>query len=69
MNQVRGLVLNDGDSFGSAFWYLVTAQPSYHANANRLRDGSLDDFKDYVLNGVGGDWSPARESMWNAVNQ
>ncbi|KAJ2780582.1 hypothetical protein H4R18_003377 [Coemansia javaensis] len=68
MNSVRGLVLNDDDSFGSAFWFLVTTAPQYHASASRLRDGNLDDFKSYVVDAVGGTWDDGRESTWHAVN-
>ncbi|KAJ2764676.1 hypothetical protein IWQ56_004399, partial [Coemansia nantahalensis] len=68
MNQVRGRVLGDDDSFGAAFWYLVHSAPQYHSDPSKLRDGNLDDFKDYVVNGVGGAWSQERENAWNLVN-
>ncbi|KAJ1894646.1 hypothetical protein LPJ81_005120, partial [Coemansia sp. IMI 209127] len=50
MNNVRALVLNDDDSFGSGFWYLVNQAPNYYNKANKLRSGNADDFKDYVVN-------------------
>ncbi|KAJ1641569.1 eukaryotic translation initiation factor 2-alpha kinase, partial [Coemansia asiatica] len=46
------LVLNPEDSFGSGFWYLVEKALSFHGDENKLRDGNLDDFKDYVQNGI-----------------
>ncbi|KAJ2732411.1 hypothetical protein IW152_003806 [Coemansia sp. BCRC 34962] len=68
MNSVRGLVLNDNDSFGSGFWYLVTHAVAYHNSAGKLRDGNLDDFKDYVVSGVGASWDSTRQTIWEAVN-
>ncbi|KAJ2490197.1 hypothetical protein IWW37_003383 [Coemansia sp. RSA 2050] len=67
-NNVRALVLNDNDSFGSAFWYLVNKAPAYHAKADRLRSGNADDFKDYIVNGVGAGWDDSRHSIWETVN-
>ncbi|KAJ2867057.1 hypothetical protein GGH94_001123 [Coemansia aciculifera] len=67
MNNVRALVLNDNDSFGSGFWYLVTNAAAYH-NTGKLRDGNLEDFKDYVLTGVGASWDSARQTIWETVN-
>ncbi|KAJ2724789.1 hypothetical protein GGI07_001750 [Coemansia sp. Benny D115] len=68
-NSVRSLVLNDNDSFGAAFWYLVTVAPSYHNNLGKLRFGNADDFKDYVVNGVGAGWDSNRQSIWETVNR
>ncbi|KAJ2003979.1 hypothetical protein GGI04_000656 [Coemansia thaxteri] len=68
MNNVRALVLNDNDSFGSAFWYLTTQAASYHNNATRLRSGNASDFKNYVVNGVRASWSSDRQATWKAVN-
>ncbi|KAJ2656313.1 hypothetical protein IWW48_005104 [Coemansia sp. RSA 1200] len=62
------LVLNDDDSFGSAFWYLVTKAPQYHGNESRLRAGNAADFQDYVVNGVHGGWEPKRGDVWTRVN-
>ncbi|KAJ2038323.1 hypothetical protein GGI03_005152 [Coemansia sp. RSA 2337] len=67
MNSVRALVLNDNDSFGSGFWYLVTNAAAYH-NTGKLRDGNLEDFKDYVLTGVGAGWDSDRQTIWETVN-
>ncbi|KAI8319463.1 hypothetical protein GQ54DRAFT_299318 [Martensiomyces pterosporus] len=67
-NAVRALVLNDDDSFGSGFWYLVNKASAYHNGASKLRDGNADDFKDYITTGVGADWDEARLTVWNAVN-
>ncbi|KAJ2744327.1 hypothetical protein GGI20_003054 [Coemansia sp. BCRC 34301] len=67
-NNVRALVLNDNDSFGSGFWYLVTKAPGYHAKPDRLRDGNVDDFKDYIVNGVGAGWDSSRQTIWETVN-
>ncbi|KAJ2855223.1 hypothetical protein FB639_006257, partial [Coemansia asiatica] len=50
--KVMDLVLNPEDSFGSGFWYLVEKASSFHGDENKLRDGNLDDFKDYVQNGI-----------------
>ncbi|KAJ2696551.1 hypothetical protein H4218_004535 [Coemansia sp. IMI 209128] len=66
MNAVRALVLNDDDSFGAGFWYLVTNAKAYHNG--KLGDGSLDDFMDYVVTGVGASWDNARKIIWQAVN-
>ncbi|KAJ1893978.1 hypothetical protein LPJ66_005454 [Kickxella alabastrina] len=68
MNKVRKLVLGDDDSFGAAFWYLVTAAPAYHNSTTKLREGNVDDFKDYVVNGVGAGWENERQSVWARVN-
>ncbi|KAJ2559515.1 hypothetical protein EV175_000309 [Coemansia sp. RSA 1933] len=56
-NAVRALVLDDNDSFGSGFWYLVNHASSYYNNANKLRSGNSADFKDYVVTGVGAGWT------------
>ncbi|KAJ1641565.1 eukaryotic translation initiation factor 2-alpha kinase, partial [Coemansia asiatica] len=63
------LVLNPEDSFGSGFWYLVEKASSFHGDENKLRDGNLDDFKDYVQNGIVTDWSQEREDWWTKANQ
>ncbi|KAJ2826438.1 hypothetical protein GGI24_002916, partial [Coemansia furcata] len=68
MNSVRALVLNDNDSFGSGFWYLVTNAAAYHNAADKLRDGNASDFKDYVVNGVGAGWDDSRQTVWETVN-
>ncbi|KAJ2896899.1 hypothetical protein GGI21_005000, partial [Coemansia aciculifera] len=68
LNNVRALVLNDNDSFGSGFWYLVNHAAAYHNAADKLRDGNFDDFKDYVVNGVGAGWDDGRQTIWEAVN-
>ncbi|KAJ2523010.1 hypothetical protein H4217_000353 [Coemansia sp. RSA 1939] len=62
------LVLNDDDSFGSAFWFLTAKAPQYHNNDARLRAGNAADFKDYVVTGLNGGWDPRREDVWNRVN-
>ncbi|KAJ1961269.1 hypothetical protein GGI12_003342 [Dipsacomyces acuminosporus] len=67
-NQVRELVLNDNDSFGSGFWYLVSKAKEYHNNPAKLRDGSASDFKDYCSTGVGAGWEDARLDVWKAVD-
>ncbi|KAJ2450969.1 hypothetical protein EV183_003929 [Coemansia sp. RSA 2336] len=67
MNQVRELVLNDNDSFGSGFWYLVKKAPSYH-NTQKL-DGSLDSFKQYCETAVGASWDDSRGQLWETVNK
>ncbi|KAJ2744328.1 hypothetical protein GGI20_003055 [Coemansia sp. BCRC 34301] len=67
-NAVRALVLNDDDSFGSGFWYLVNNAAAYHEKADKLRDGNLDDFKDYVVTGVGAGWDSTRQTIWETVN-
>ncbi|KAJ1783194.1 hypothetical protein LPJ59_006646, partial [Coemansia sp. RSA 2399] len=51
-NAVLDLVLDDDDSFGSGFWYLVNHASGYYNNANKLRDGNSADFQDYITNGV-----------------
>ncbi|KAJ2718161.1 hypothetical protein GGI07_005864 [Coemansia sp. Benny D115] len=66
---VRDLVLQPDDTFGSGFWYLVTAAPKYHGDESKLRDGNLEDFKDYVINGVIADWDADRQSWWEATNK
>ncbi|KAJ2016579.1 hypothetical protein GGI03_005153 [Coemansia sp. RSA 2337] len=68
LNNVRALVLNDNDSFGSAFWYLVNKASGYHAKADKLRSGNADDFKDYIVNGVGAGWDDTRHTIWETVN-
>ncbi|KAJ2632980.1 hypothetical protein H4R22_000837 [Coemansia sp. RSA 1290] len=65
-NQVRELVLNDNDSFGSGFWYLAKKAPAYH-NTQKL-DGNLDSFKQYCETAVGASWDDARGQMWETVN-
>ncbi|KAJ1799902.1 hypothetical protein LPJ59_001506 [Coemansia sp. RSA 2399] len=67
-NNVRALVLNDDDSFGSAFWYLVNHAAAYHGNDSHLRVGNFADFKDYVTNGVGAGWDDSRQTVWERVN-
>ncbi|KAJ1643449.1 hypothetical protein J3B02_003145 [Coemansia erecta] len=67
-NSVRELVLNDDDSFGAVFWYLVTQAPAFHNNPAKLRAGNADDFKEYVVNGVNAGWDDKRMSIWNQVN-
>ncbi|KAJ1803404.1 hypothetical protein LPJ56_005896 [Coemansia sp. RSA 2599] len=67
-NSVRELVLNDDDSFGAAFWYLVTQAPGYHNNPAKLRAGNADDFKEYVVSGVNAGWDDKRMSIWSQVN-
>ncbi|KAJ2803927.1 hypothetical protein H4S07_004349, partial [Coemansia furcata] len=67
-NNVRALVLNDNDSFGSAFWYLVTNAAAYHGKADKLRSGNASDFKDYIVNGVGAGWDDSRQTLWETVN-
>ncbi|KAJ2695050.1 hypothetical protein GGH99_000355 [Coemansia sp. RSA 1285] len=62
------LVLNDDDSFGSAFWFLTAKAPQYHNNDSRLRAGNIADFKDYVVTGLNGGWESRREDVWNRVN-
>ncbi|KAJ2718162.1 hypothetical protein GGI07_005865 [Coemansia sp. Benny D115] len=68
-NKVRELVLNPDDTFASGFWYLVTVATKYHGDESKLRDGNLDDFKDYVENGIVTTWSSAREQWWKEANQ
>ncbi|KAJ1727236.1 hypothetical protein LPJ61_004685 [Coemansia biformis] len=69
MNSVRALVIADeATSFGAGFWYLTTKTTGYYNNANALRDGNLDDFKAYCVSAVGAEWSPARSSIWTAVD-
>ncbi|KAJ2849726.1 hypothetical protein IWW36_002418 [Coemansia brasiliensis] len=67
MNQVRELVLNDNDSFGSGFWYLVNKASSYH-NSKKLVDGDLDSFKQYCETAVGATWDESRGQIWETVN-
>ncbi|KAJ2457005.1 hypothetical protein GGF42_002935 [Coemansia sp. RSA 2424] len=67
-NGVRALVLNDDDSFGSGFWYLVNSAAAYHDKADKLRESNLDDFKDYVVTGVGAGWDSTRQTIWETVN-
>ncbi|ORX71851.1 hypothetical protein DL89DRAFT_291139 [Linderina pennispora] len=62
------LVLGDDDSFGSGFWFLAHEASSYYNNPDKLRDGQWQDFKDYIVNGVGASWDDARNVTWNAVN-
>lgn len=63
--QVIGLVLNDRDSFGAGFWFLAT---QYLSKGKQLRDGSMEDFKAYMLNGVNTSWTAEREKWWKAAN-
>ncbi|KAJ1873474.1 hypothetical protein LPJ57_004935 [Coemansia sp. RSA 486] len=66
-NAVRDLVLNDNDSFGSGFWFLTEQAPTYN-QADKLKAGSLEDFKDYIENGINTDWDVARGDRWSLVN-
>ncbi|KAJ2157721.1 hypothetical protein GGF46_004298 [Coemansia sp. RSA 552] len=68
MNNVRSIVLNDNDSFGSAFWYLANVAPAFHNKPDKLRDGNVDDVVDYITNGVKTTWTPDREEVWRRVN-
>ncbi|KAJ2725892.1 hypothetical protein GGI07_000937 [Coemansia sp. Benny D115] len=69
MNAVRELVLNDDDSFGSGFWLLAKKKTEFHNAKDKLRDGNLDDFKDYMKNGIGLEsYEDIRTPVWNAVN-
>ncbi|KAJ1769385.1 hypothetical protein IW140_002311 [Coemansia sp. RSA 1813] len=65
---VLDLVLNDDDSFGAGFWYLVNHASSYYNNAEKLRDGNSADFQDYIVTGVGAGWSDDRMATWKTVN-
>ncbi|KAJ2078951.1 hypothetical protein H4R24_004122 [Coemansia sp. RSA 988] len=67
-NTVRQLVLDDNNSFGSAFWYLTSVKPEFHNKSDKLRDGNMDDFKDYIENGVQTTWDDGRQSIWESVN-
>ncbi|KAJ2672418.1 hypothetical protein GGI25_005127 [Coemansia spiralis] len=67
MASVLALVLNDDDSFGSGFWYLVKKASKYH-NSGKLADGNQNDFQDYVVNGVGASWSNDRLTIWQSVD-
>ncbi|KAJ1877994.1 hypothetical protein LPJ57_003655 [Coemansia sp. RSA 486] len=67
VNALRALVLNDNDSFGSGFWYLVNHASAYH-DTGKIAEDSLDSFKDYVQNGVGASWDDARQTIWETVN-
>ncbi|KAJ1988023.1 hypothetical protein GGI25_005126 [Coemansia spiralis] len=66
-NSVLALVLDDNDSFGSGFWYLVNKASAYH-NSGKLADGSASDFQDYVVNGIGASWTSDRLTTWQSVN-
>ncbi|KAJ2090747.1 hypothetical protein IW138_002365 [Coemansia sp. RSA 986] len=68
MDDVLRLVLNNDDSFGAAFWYLINKAPTYHNNPNKLRVGNLADFQDYVTNGVGATWDDSRKAAWDKTN-
>ncbi|KAJ2794420.1 hypothetical protein H4R20_006232, partial [Coemansia guatemalensis] len=67
-NTVRKLVLDDDNSFGSAFWYLTSVKPEFHNKSDKLRDGNMDDFKDYIEHGVQTTWDSGRQSIWESVN-
>ncbi|KAJ1643448.1 hypothetical protein J3B02_004286 [Coemansia erecta] len=67
VNALRALVLNDNDSFGSGFWYLVNKAAAYH-DTGKIADNSADAFKDYVVSGVGAGWDDARQTVWQTVN-
>ncbi|KAJ2874162.1 hypothetical protein H4R27_006520, partial [Coemansia aciculifera] len=41
------LVLTNNTSFSAAFWFLVNKASTYHNNNAKLRDGNLEDFKEY----------------------
>ncbi|KAJ2078952.1 hypothetical protein H4R24_004123 [Coemansia sp. RSA 988] len=69
MNKVRAMVLGEEDTFGGGFWYLTKKLGSaYHNNAQKLRDGNLEDFKAYCLEGVKSSWEDGRETIWKSVN-
>ncbi|KAJ2032675.1 eukaryotic translation initiation factor 2-alpha kinase [Coemansia sp. S610] len=63
------LVLTNNASFSAAFWFLVTKAPTYHNNNAKLRDGNLEDFKEYVTKAIGTTWTAEREKLWNDVNK
>ncbi|KAJ2159990.1 hypothetical protein GGF46_002598 [Coemansia sp. RSA 552] len=67
-NKVRELVLSNKDSFAAGFWYLTTQAPQYHDSPSMLRDGNVDDFKDYMENGVSTTWTADREAIWKQVD-
>ncbi|KAJ2780653.1 hypothetical protein GGI15_003465 [Coemansia interrupta] len=67
--KVMDLVLDPDDTFGSGFWYLVTVATTYHNSDSKLRDGNVDDFKDYVENGIETGYSKEREQWWTAANK
>lgn len=62
-DDVLKLVLNDDDSFGSAFWFYVKK------GRNKLRNGNKMDFHDYVVKVVGAGWDPDRQTIWDSVNK
>ncbi|KAJ2830478.1 hypothetical protein IWW50_000264 [Coemansia erecta] len=68
MNKVRAMVLNDDDSFGSAFWYLTSQQPAFH-NTGKIKDGDVDSFKEYCVSGVQAGWTDNRAKLWETVNK
>ncbi|KAJ2065238.1 hypothetical protein GGI17_000494 [Coemansia sp. S146] len=63
------LVLTNNTSFSAAFWFLVNKAPTYHNNNAKLRDGNLEDFKEYVTKGIVTTWTAEREKLWNDVNK
>ncbi|PIA13571.1 hypothetical protein COEREDRAFT_48822 [Coemansia reversa NRRL 1564] len=67
-NDVRALVLDDNNSFGSAFWYLTSVKPEYHNKSDKLRNGNMDDFKKYIEDGVQTTWDDDRQKIWESVN-
>ncbi|KAJ1722226.1 hypothetical protein LPJ53_003325 [Coemansia erecta] len=67
--KVMDLVLDPDDTFGSGFWYLVTVATTYHNSDSKLRDGNVDDFKDYVENGIETEYTDEREQWWTAANK
>ncbi|KAJ2642472.1 hypothetical protein GGF44_001651 [Coemansia sp. RSA 1694] len=66
---VINLVLTNNISFSAAFWFLVNKAPTYYNNEAKLRDGNLEDFKEYVTKGIVTTWTAEREKIWNDVNK
>ncbi|KAJ2005626.1 hypothetical protein GGI04_001078 [Coemansia thaxteri] len=62
------LVLSNNDSFGAGFWFLANKSPTYFNKTTKLRDGNLEDFKDYITNYIKGTWDSGRDTIWHAMN-
>ncbi|KAJ2609838.1 hypothetical protein H4S08_003883 [Coemansia sp. RSA 1365] len=79
--KVMDLVLNNDDSIGAGFWYLAKHASSFHNKEDKLRPDVLDDFKDFMWNGVNADvttdangkkhfkWDEGRTAKWNQANR
>ncbi|KAJ2770010.1 hypothetical protein IWQ56_002331 [Coemansia nantahalensis] len=70
MNDVAAMVIADEPtSFGAGFWYLSKSTTGFYNNDAALRDGNVDDFKGYLVDGIHTTAAEERITIWNKFNE